>query len=100
MYRKPGTYLNALLLSAPRTYAAVAALARAPSELLPEVLAIVASKKREQPDEMGANTRRGVPYALARGNAGNGNTFRSLSTLSDDPAVHHSSRLATAQTRK
>jgi hypothetical protein len=44
MYTKPGTYLKALLLSAPLTYAAAAALVRAPSELLPEVLAIVASR--------------------------------------------------------
>src|SRR5215468_6139162 len=47
IYTKPGKYLSRLLLSAPRTCAAVVALlASGPSAVLAEVLAIIASHKQ------------------------------------------------------
>src|SRR5262245_61137895 len=47
IYAKPGKYLSRLLLSAPRTCAAVVALlASGPSAVLAEVLAIIASHKQ------------------------------------------------------
>src|SRR5262249_61694883 len=52
IYTKPGKYLSRLLLSAPRTCAAVVALlASGPSAVLAEVLAIIASHK-----QMGGHT--------------------------------------------
>jgi hypothetical protein len=57
IYAKPGTYLNGLL-SPPRTCAAVALLARAPSESLAEILAIVGSLERVDASSSGHNLAR------------------------------------------